>query len=81
MKFNTKHNGMYVAIEYDEYDAADQDGAVLNFEITYQGHIVTQLLSDHEAMFTAMCEAHLKAHCEAERFNDQMDRAADMVHA
>ena len=77
MKFDTMHNGQKVTVEYDEDDAADQEGSVGSCEITYQGQIVSKLLADHEETFGAMCEAHFKAHCEAQKFSDELDRGQD----
>ena len=78
MKFSTKHNGQKVTVEYDEDGAREQEGSVLEFEITHCGHIVTKLLADHEETFGAMCEAHFKAHCEAEKFSAELYRGQEL---
>ncbi len=77
MKFSTRHNGQAVTVEYDEDEARGNEGEVSEFEITYCGHIVTKLLADHEESFGAMCDAHFKAHCEAQKFSDELDRGQD----
>ena len=77
MKFDTMHNGQKVTIEYDEDDAADQEGSVGSCEITYQGQIVSKLLADHEDVFIEKCCAHFDVYCAEKKFDGEMDRGQE----
>ena len=78
MNFAYKHNGQVIDLEYDEDDAADQDGSVWSCKVTYQGKIVTKLLSDHEETFAEECAKHFERHCIEAKFEAGMDRGQEL---
>lgn len=73
MKFTTTLNDAVVNVEYDELDASDSEGTVGQIEVTYNGQIVNDLVSqaDYNAMLME-AEQHFATHCNAERFEAQM---------
>jgi hypothetical protein len=71
MKFHTKLNDAKVVIEYDEDQAADQNGSVNDCEVLYQGKNITQTVG-HEKYWAYLidCEAHYKSHLAKEADED-----------
>ena len=60
MRFNSRHNGEVITIEYDDAEASGDDGLVYECEIFYEGHSVTALVGDYES-FLMECEQHFEA--------------------
>lgn len=77
MNFSYTHNSQVIDLEYDEDDAADQDGSVWSCKVTYQGKIVTKMLADHEETFAEACAKHFERHCIEAKFEAEMDRGQE----